>query len=96
MSDHPDLPAIQGEFTIKRQVRQRLLAGVWQAGDLAAFRTAFRDMTQERFATALGISVDTVRNWEQGRTEPDGAARALVRVLARHPGILLRELAVLA
>jgi putative transcriptional regulator len=93
--DDPDLPMVQEAFTIKRAVRQRLLAGTWQPGDLAAFRQAFHDMSQARFAAALGISIDTVQNWEQGRTHPDGPAKALLRVLARHPGILLRELAVM-
>jgi len=33
----------------------------------------------------LGISVKTLRNWEQGRRRPEGPARVLLQVAARHP-----------
>jgi putative transcriptional regulator len=45
------------------------------------------------FSDALGISVHTLRNWEQGRRSPDGPALALLRIAARHPGVLLETLA---
>ncbi len=50
-------------------------------------------MSQVRFAEAMGISVHTLRNWEQGRRRPDGPALALLRVTARHPRILRENLA---
>ena len=37
---------------------------------------------------AMGISVHTLRNWEQGRRQPDGPAVALLRIAARHPRII--------
>jgi len=40
-------------------------------------------LSQEKFADLLGISVGTLRNWEQGRREPDGPAQRLLQV-ARH------------
>jgi putative transcriptional regulator len=43
------------------------------------------NMTQERFAAALGISVATLRNWEQGRNAIDPAARSLLILVARDP-----------
>ena len=46
-------------------------------------------LTQERFAELLGISVATLRNWEQGRRNPEGAARVLLCVAARHPKAVL-------
>jgi putative transcriptional regulator len=46
-------------------------------------------LTQERFATALGISVKTLRNWEQGRREPSGPAMRLLEIAARHPEVFL-------
>ena len=49
-------------------------------------------MTQEQFATALGISVHTLRNWEQSRRYPEGPALALLRIVARHPGVLKENL----
>ncbi len=47
------------------------------------------DLTQEQFAALLGISVRTLRNWEQGRRVPEGPARVLLQVAARHPEALL-------
>ena len=51
------------------------------------------DMTQQQFASALGISVHTLRNWEQGRRTPEGPALALLRIAARHPRVLRENLA---
>jgi putative transcriptional regulator len=41
--------------------------------------------SQAEFAIMIGVSVATLRNWEQGRRRPGGPARALLRVAARHP-----------
>jgi len=41
--------------------------------------------TQEEFALMIGVSVGTLRNWEQGRRRPVGPARALLRVAAKNP-----------
>ena len=46
-------------------------------------------LSQEKFATLLGISVSTLRNWEQGRRKPEGPAQVLLRVAAKHPEALL-------
>ncbi|MBD3338136.1 MAG: helix-turn-helix domain-containing protein [Candidatus Lokiarchaeota archaeon] len=46
-------------------------------------------LSQEKFATLLGISVSTLRNWEQGRRKPEGPARVLLRVAASHPEAIL-------
>jgi putative transcriptional regulator len=42
-------------------------------------------LSQGQFAALLGISVATLRNWEQGRRLPDGPARVLLQVAAKHP-----------
>jgi putative transcriptional regulator len=36
----------------------------------------------------MGISVKTLQNWEQGRREPEGAARVLLQVAAKHPEVI--------
>jgi putative transcriptional regulator len=41
--------------------------------------------SQEEFALMIGVSVATLRNWEQGRRTPDGPALALLRVTAQNP-----------
>lgn len=52
--------------------------------DVKNIREGYR-LSQERFALLLGISVKTLRNWEQGRRAPEGPARVLLQVVARHP-----------
>src|SRR5882757_3152306 len=42
-------------------------------------------LSQTEFAALMGISVGTLRNWEQGRRVPDGPARVLLQVAAKHP-----------
>ena len=86
--------SVKGEpvFRIREAVRRRMVKGDYQEGDLAAFRAAFRSVSQARFAEALGISVATLQNWEQGRRQPDGPAKALLRLLARHPRLLMHDL----
>ena len=52
--------------------------------DVKAIRANY-ELSQTEFADLLGISVATLRNWEQGRRTPDGPARVLLRVAAQHP-----------
>ena len=42
-------------------------------------------VTQSEFATLLGVSVRTLQDWEQGRREPSGAAKTLLRIAASTP-----------
>jgi putative transcriptional regulator len=42
-------------------------------------------LSQTEFATKFGFQPSTLRNWEQGRTFPDGPARVLLAVIATHP-----------
>ena len=46
-------------------------------------------LTQDKFAKLLGISVSTLRNWEQGRRKPEGPARVLLKVAEKHPEAIL-------
>ena len=64
---------------------------VVQSIDVAELRQRL-GLTQEAFAKAFGVSVGTVRNWEQGRRAPRGPARALLRVIDREPEAVLRAL----
>ena len=45
-------------------------------------------LTQSQFAALLGVSRRTLEQWEQGRREPSGAAKTLIRVAELHPEIL--------
>ena len=81
---------------IPRSQRKRLMAGNIRSGeDISALRR-FADLSQQEFAEALGISVHTLRNWEQGRRSPEGPALALLRITARHPRLLRENLTLAA
>lgn len=45
-------------------------------------------LTQRGLAALLGVSLGTIRNWEQGRNDPNGATATLLRLLDRHPELL--------
>lgn len=49
-------------------------------------------LSQSRFAAIIGVSVRTLQNWEQGRREPEGPAKALLRVVDREPQAVLQAL----
>jgi putative transcriptional regulator len=49
-------------------------------------------MSQTEFASTFRVSVGTVRNWEQGRRAPRGAARVLLSVIDREPDAVRRAL----
>jgi putative transcriptional regulator len=49
-------------------------------------------LTQADFALLIGVSVATLRNWEQGRRKPDGPAMALLRVASKNPQLVAQAL----
>ncbi len=55
-----------------------------RAEDVKAIRTKL-DKSQSEFALMIGVSVSTLQNWEQGRRQPEGPARALLKVAAENP-----------
>jgi putative transcriptional regulator len=70
------------------------------AGPLETLRQpAVRDLrrrarlTQQEFAARLGVPVETIRNWEQGKRMPRGPARALLAVIAHAPDMVFAALA---
>jgi putative transcriptional regulator len=48
--------------------------------------------SQSEFALMIGVSVSTLQNWEQGRREPEGPARALLKVAAENPKAVAKAL----
>lgn len=52
--------------------------------DVRAVRRKLR-LSQSQFASKFGFALATLKNWEQGRTQPDGPARVLLAVIARNP-----------
>jgi putative transcriptional regulator len=94
--DVPKLAEAEFARAMPRRQRERLIRGEFRGGkDVVALRR-FARLTQQAFADALGISVHTLRNWEQGRRSPEGPALALLRIAARHPRVLRENLAATA
>jgi putative transcriptional regulator len=83
MNNREELTREELSRALTRTQRKRIIAGNLEPGDVAALRR-FICLTQEQFAEALGISVHTLRNWEQDRVTPDGPGLALLRIAARH------------
>ena len=59
--------------------------------DVTAIRERYK-MTQQEFSSLLGISVGTLRNWEQGRRKPQGPAKVLLRIAEKKPKAILDSL----
>ena len=66
-----------------------------EAAPLPAVRDLRRraQLTQLEFAARLGVPVETIRNWEQGKRVPRGPARALLAVIAHAPETVFEALA---
>ena len=64
---------------------------VFKPTDVKAVRAKL-GRSQTEFALMIGVSVATLRNWEQGRRTPDGPALALLRVAARDPQAVVAAL----
>ncbi|MBK6520241.1 MAG: helix-turn-helix domain-containing protein [Polyangiaceae bacterium] len=92
MSDTPELTERDFARAIPARVRRRLVAGIFETGEDVAALRRFVGLSQAQFAQAVGISVHTLRNWEQGRRRPEGPAIALLRIAARHPRIIRENL----
>lgn len=79
---------------LTKSIRQagQIRRGALRAAGVTNFRPAdvkrIREKlkaSQTEFALMIGVSVATLRNWEQGRRTPDGPALALLRVASRNP-----------
>jgi putative transcriptional regulator len=57
--------------------------------DVKAIRSRLQ-LAQPEFAARFGLSLGTVRDWEQGRTMPDRPAQVLLRVIEAEPGLVQR------
>ena len=87
------LAAWQGDVQILRQAQRQFLAGALP--DAARFARRVRKrlgLSQMEFSRRIEVSLETIRNWEQGKRCPTGAAKALLKVLDRAPGAALAAL----
>ena len=63
----------------------------YDAVDIRKLRKSV-NVSQSKFARMIGVSVDTVQNWEQGRRIPRGPAMALLRVFEKNPRVVVSAL----
>lgn len=89
------------KFEAKRDVWQEVLDGVREIKAGKGKRTNLEaksyvvrvrlmsGLSQAQFAAALGVSKRTLEQWEQGRRKPSGAAKQLLKIVERHPEVLI-------
>ena len=65
---------------------------VFQPEDVRKIRDKLQK-SQSEFARMIGVSVSTLQNWEQGRRQPEGPARALLVVASKAPEVVAKALA---
>jgi putative transcriptional regulator len=76
-------------FESVRQMKKKPFARVTHVNlRPAAMARANMGLSQSEFAHLLGVSARTLQDWEQGRREPAGAARTLLKVAVKHPEVL--------
>ncbi len=85
IADGADIPALAHDLAALGVQAYRARAGDPNA--VAEVRTR-HGLSQREFATLLGIDLDTLRNWEQGRNRPDLAALTLVRAYDAAPDVI--------
>ena len=89
--DHEVLDAT-GEKDIARQVRDDDEETMRDMGRFARRVRRRLGLTQVEFARRIDVPHETIRNWEQGKRGPTGAARSLLRILDQAPETALRVL----
>jgi len=85
------LKSVRQAGQIRRGERRPSRTTVFEPADVKAIRARL-GQSQEEFALMIGVSVGTLRNWEQGRRTPDGPALALLRVAAQNPRAVAQAL----
>ena len=78
----PDMSAALKKGELKRPIKP---------GQIKAVRRK-TGLSQSCFSARLHLNVATIRNWEQGRTHPDGAVITLLTVIDREPKMVMRTL----
>ena len=85
------LASVKEAGEIKRGKRSAARRFVFAPPDIKRVRHSL-NVSQATFSRMIGVSVDTLQNWEQGRREPEGPARALLTVAAKNPQAVLAAL----
>lgn len=83
---------LEGVRRFKKGEREGFVVHAPANVDVKAIRAATR-LTQEGFARTYGFGVAAVRDWEQGRRQPERSARLLLALIANEPETVRRALA---
>lgn len=94
IADDPEAEAIQSELSAAlADVKAGNYARTTQATISPIAETRHKaGLSQRLFAERLGISVNTLKSWEQGKRQPSGSALALIKLITKKPE-LIAELA---
>jgi len=76
---------------IKRGKQRASRVFRFRPADVKAIREGL-GKSQSEFAMMIGVSVSTLQNWEQGRRQPEGPARALLKIAAENPKAVAKAL----
>ena len=94
-----EVPCVEDRETFERELRAcRLVVTRYEAPtkiDVAAIRER-TGLSQDQFALRFGLDAATVRNWEQGRSSPDKAARVLLLMIDKDPTAVEKALSTAA
>jgi putative transcriptional regulator len=93
--EFPLAPVVDAAAPLAATVAISIAAAPTEEGTQPAVRDLRRRacLTQMEFASRLGVPVETIRNWEQGKRMPRGPARALLAVIAHAPETVFSALA---
>lgn len=85
------LESVKQAGDIRKGKRKPSRYSMIEEPDVTAIREKY-NMTQHEFSTLIGISVGTLRNWEQGRRKPQGPAKVLLKIAEKRPKAILESL----
>ena len=86
-----DLPMVEDIRVLTDDLAKAGIAAAWIQPDLTVNVRELRerlDLTRDQFAIRYGLEVETLRNWETGKREPDTTARSYLRAIANAPEIV--------
>lgn len=88
ITDEPDLAEHQDSLRVSlTQLKNGEFTRTTVVSQPAQIRQK-ANLSQNQFARAIGISVNTLKSWEQGQRQPSGSARVLLDLLARRPELI--------
>ena len=94
-------PAGRVDYNVLDNTTEQDIARQQQQDDAEAMRDMAKyarrvrkrlGLSQQEFARRINVSLETIRNWEQGKRRPTGAARTLLKVLDKAPETALRAI----